>query len=219
MDAFRKFVREHHALYVLFWPVNLVLWFGTEKLALGRAFIIHSTVDDLIPFCEVSTIFYVLWYPFCVFMMVYCFIAEPETFRRMSLYFILTFTVCILIYFFVPTAIDFQPRSFERDNVLVAITRLIYRIDEPTNVLPSEHVIGAFAVFFAALDSKRFRGAKRSVPIFVLAVLISISIMFTKQHSFWDLVAALPLCLIGWIVCFKPFKRKSASNTDALPPG
>lgn len=213
MESFKKFVKEHYALYVLFWPINTFIWFATEKLALGRAFVIHSAIDDLIPFSEWFMAIYVMWYPFWIGMLLYCFICEPETFRRTMWFFILTYTVCNLTFIFFPTCVDFQPTSFERSNFFTWLTGLIYRIDEPTNVLPSEHVIGAFAVVFAAHDSKRFRRARWLVPILVLAVLISISIMFTKQHSFWDLVAALPLCIAGWAICFRPWKRDK-TETD-----
>ena len=213
----RRYIKEHHALYLLFWPFNLAAFFLTEKFALFDRVLIHSPIDDLIPFSEYFMAIYVLWYPFWVFTALYCFICEPETFRRLMWFFILTFTVCNLTYFFFPTCVDFQPTSFEHNNFFTLLTRLIYWLDEPTNVLPSEHVIGAMAVVFAAYDSKRLRRARWFVPILVLAVLISISILFTKQHSFWDLVSALPLCALGWAVCFKPWDRDKTENAPSSP--
>lgn len=214
MEKLRTFIKDHHALYVLFWPIDLILWFVTEKLALSRAVLIHSAVDDLIPFSEFFILFYVMWYPFIAGMLVYCFICEPESFRRASRFFILSFSICLLIYLIFPTSVDLRPATFERNNALTWLTSLIYTLDEPTNVCPSEHVIGAVAVLLTALDTKRFRKAKWSVPIALVAVLISVSIMFTKQHSFWDLIAALPICLIGWIVCFKPFRKRRQDGAD-----
>ena len=202
-----KFLKEHHAVLLLFWPIDLIAFFVSEKLAVGRAYVIHSVIDDMIPFCDFFVIFYVLWYPAWVLMLLYSFIWEPETFRRTMMYYILTMTICNIFYFAIPTAIDFQPDYFENDNILTKLMGVLYYLDEPTNVFPSEHVIGAFAIFFGAFDSKRFGKAKYTVPFFFLSVLISVSILFTKQHSFWDLVATVPLCFAAWLLCFSPWKR------------
>lgn len=203
-----KYISDHSLHLLLYWPVYALIWFATQNLALGRAYIVHSVVDDIVPFCEVFTVFYVIWYPFWIGMLAYCMFAEPGTFRRLSFYFIVSFTAANVIYLLFPTGIDFRPDVFPRENFLTAVTGIIYSIDHPTNVCPSEHVIGALAVVFAAWDSKRFRSAKWMVPITLIAILISLSIMFTKQHSFWDLVAAIPFSLIVWLICFKPWKRE-----------
>ena len=210
----KRFVKEHHALYLLFWPFNFAVFFLSEYLAEGRALVIHSALDDLIPFSDFFVVFYVLWYPLWVLMLLYCFIREVESFRRMMKYFILTFTFCNVVYLVFPTMVDF-PQQIESTNVLRWMMNLLYAADRPTNVFPSEHVIGAFAVFFAALDTKRFGKPAWSILAFFLACMISVSIMFTKQHSFIDLVGTLPLCVAAWLICFKPFRKK---QTDAPAP-
>ena len=204
----KRFVKEHHALYLLFWPFNFAVFFLSEYLAEGRAFVIHSALDDLIPFSDFFVIFYVLWYPLWVLMLLYCFIREVESFRRMMKYFILTFTFCNVVYLVFPPMVDF-PQQIESTNVLRWMMNLLYAADRPTNVFPSEHVIGALAVVFAAWDSKSLRRARWMIPITVLAVLICVSILFTKQHSFWDLAAAIPYSLAAWLICFKPWRRQS----------
>lgn len=206
-NRFVRYVSDHSVYLLLYWPLYALIWFGTENLALGRAYTVHSVIDDMIPFCELFTVFYVIWYPFWIGMMAYCMLAEPKTFRKMAFYFIIGFTAANVIYFLFPTCIDFRPDTFPRENFLTYVTGLIYSIDHPTNVCPSEHVIGAWAVVFTAWDSRRFRSAKWMVPITVIAVLISLSIMFIKQHSFWDLAAAIPFSAVLWLICFRPWKR------------
>ena len=215
MEKFRTFVKEHHALYLLFFPINFVIFFTSEKLALGRAFIIHCTLDEMIPFSDFFVVFYVIWYPLWIGMLLYCFIWEPESFRRMMFYFMLTLSISNVFYLTLPTMIDFQAADFQPTTPLKWVMNLLYLADEPTNVCPSEHVLGAFAVFFAALDTKRFRKPVWSITALFLAVMISLSIMFTKQHSFIDLIATLPLCFAAWILCFRPFGRKAKNTPDA----
>lgn len=208
--GFMEYARTHSLHLLLYWPLYAVIWFGTQNLALGRAHTVHCALDDIIPFCEVFVVFYVIWYPFWIGMLVYCMLAEPGTFRKMSLYFIVGFTAANVIYLVFPTCIDFRPHPLPHDNFLTAVTGLLYSIDHPTNVCPSEHVIGALAVVFAAWDSKRFRTLGWMIPITLIAVLISLSIMFIKQHSFLDLVAAIPFSFALWLICFRPWKRDKA---------
>jgi membrane-associated phospholipid phosphatase len=95
------------------------------------------------------------------------------------------------------------------------LTKFIYSIDTTTNVCPSEHVIGAFGVVFAARDTKRFSSAKWTVFIVAQAVLISLSILFVKQHSAVDVLAAVPVCFAGWLFCFRR-GRKSGQKHERL---
>ena len=211
-NRIRDFIYKYPIVLVLYWPIYMVIWFSTENLALGRAAVIHSAIDDAIPFLEIFVVFYYLWFPFWIGMALYCFICEKETFIRYMAFFILTFTVANVIYFVFPTTVDLRPTAFERDNIFTWLTGYLYSIDNPTNACPSEHVIGALAVVFAAWDSKRFRRAVWMIPITVVAILICLSILFTKQHSFWDLVAAVPYSFAAWLICFKPWRRKKTEG-------
>jgi len=43
-----------------------------------------------------------------------------------------------------------------------------------------------------------------------MAILICLSTVFLKQHSVLDVIAAIPVCIIGYYLCFvrKAKKRK-----------
>jgi membrane-associated phospholipid phosphatase len=61
------------------------------------------------------------------------------------------------------------------------------------------HVVGSVAVAYAVFDSDRLRnGWLRAVTV-LLAAVISVSILFVKQHSALDLIGALVLCLPIWL--------------------
>ena len=52
-----------HLLLILGWVVYFVLFFLTENLVPQSAcYPMHCALDDLIPFCEVFILPYVLWY-------------------------------------------------------------------------------------------------------------------------------------------------------------
>ena len=70
---------------------------------------------------------------------------------------------------------------------------MFYQFDTNTNVCPSIHCLGAMAVAFAAWDTERFRKPLWKAAFFAMALLISVSTVFVKQHSVLDVVCAFLL--------------------------
>ncbi len=192
-----------HLLLLLYWPIYLLSFLIIERFLDASYTPVHCFLDDWIPFCEYFVVFYVFWFIFWIGMLVYTLLYEPATFRRMMWFCILTFSTAVAIYVIFPNCQNLRPTEFERDNLFVDIVRLLYWIDTNTNVCPSLHVVASVAVVFAARDSKRFSGFGWQLTVTVLAVLISLSTVFIKQHSAVDVLAALPLCALGYLVCFR----------------
>ena len=116
-------------------------------------------------------------------------------------YFILTFTVAFAIYLIFPSEQNLRPASFANENVFTAIVGVLYKADINRNVLPSEHVLGALAVVFAAFDSSLFPKIKRALIVFCAIVIIA-SVVLIKQHSVLDVAAALPISAAAFFICF-----------------
>ena len=55
-------------------------------------------------------------------------------------------------------------------------------------------------------DQPRRRGggllSKLVAAILVVAILICLSTVFVKQHSILDVLCALPVCALGWWLCY-----------------
>ncbi len=205
-DIFKPQYR--HALLLLVMLAFIGLFFLSEKLALGRYHIVHCDLDDIIPFNEYFILFYVLWFPFWIVMLLYTVCFEVPTFKRLMNYFILTYGIAVAIFFIWPSGHDLRPETFPRDNFCTWLVKGIYAADEPASIFPSEHVIGAFAVLFAAADSKRFSGKMMLTVIGFLAIMITVSIVFVKQHSALDILGAAPVVALGYFVCFYPEHRR-----------
>lgn len=103
------------------------------------------------------------------------------------------------------------PDPMPRDNILTWLTQKIYDADHPTNICPSDHVIGAFAVVFGASQSKRLNKKIPMAIITFIALGITASICFVKQHSALDILGAAPVVMIGYFVCFY---KKGEKKTD-----
>ena len=192
-----------HIFLLLFWPFYIVTFFAIGKLAMSDFHVIHCGLDDIIPFCEYFVIPYAFWYPFWICMLAYTFFFEVPVFKKAMKYFMITFSISLVIYAVWHTGHNMWPTTFPRENVCTWLVRRIYAADYNTNICPSDHVIGAFAVVFIAKETKRFSKMSRWIVILAIAILITISICFVKQHSSLYILGAVPVILIGYIFAFK----------------
>ena len=196
-----------HLFLLLYWPVFLPCFFIVERLSLSRGYnLIHCALDDVIPFCELFIIPYVIWYPFVALMILYTVCFDIPAFVKLSKYLIITLTISIVIYVIFPSGQNMWPLQFPRDNILTRITGLIYSLDVNTNICPSEHVQSAFGVVFAAMKTKRLSAKKWMSFFWIEAILVTFSVAFVKQHSVIDVIAAVPVILIGFFTSF--YERK-----------
>ena len=192
-----------HLELLLFWPVFGMLFSLVER---GGLHVVYHTVwcplDDQIPFCEAFLIPYLFWFLYLGGMLLYGLLFDPDTFRKMMRFIILTYFVTLAIYLIYPTMQQLRPETFARDNVLTRFTARFYRFDTNTNVCPSIHVIGSFAAMYAAWNSKHFSGRGWRIAFALCTVLISVSTLFMKQHSVLDVLFALPLCFAAYPIAF-----------------
>lgn len=193
-----------HILLLLFWPIFGAVFAYAERGWEPEYFYpMYCRLDDLIPFNEFFVIPYVFWFVFFVGMLVFTFFFDVETFTRMMKFIIVTYGAALVVFFLFPNCQMLRPAVFERDNVLTRFMKDFYTMDTNTNVCPSIHVIGSFAGMFAGLRCKHFKGAGTKFAFVAIALLISASTVFLKQHSILDVVAALPVCVCGYFFAFK----------------
>lgn len=193
-----------HLFYLLYWLVFGLFFAYVERLQGARDYYpVYSPLDDLIPFCEWFLLPYLFWFVYLVGFHLYALVFDVEAFRRLMRFVMLTYSVSMLIYLFLPTCQELRPETFARDNFLTRFMKDFYSFDTNTNVCPSIHVIGSLAVCGAAWHSKAFRSPAWRTAFAVTAFLISISTVFLKQHSILDVFAAIPICALGWILFFR----------------
>ena len=77
----------------------------------------------------------------------------------------------------------------------------IYSFDTPTGVCPSLHVAYSIAII-SVLGKDRDISRVVKTLLTVLVIMICLAVCFVKQHSFVDVVAALPVCLLGEAIVF-----------------
>ena len=192
-----------HLWLLLFWPIYIARYFLVENLNPAESYtVIHCALDDVIPFREKFLIFYVLWYVSLALMHLYTMLYDVEAFKRYSKFLFVSMGISSVIFLVFPSCQELRPVEFPRDNLLTKIVSLLYAVDTNTNIFPSEHAIGALAVLASAINTRSLRSPGKIAFFAVLAVMISLSTVFLKQHSILDVLAALPICAFAYWLCY-----------------
>lgn len=210
-------------LFGLYVFIYLPWFFYLEKtitLDTPGIHIVNVPLDDAIPFLEIFIIPYMLWFFYiaasCVYMV---FKGETNEFLRFALSLIIGMSLALVICMIYPNGLTLRP-DYIPDNFCGRIVSGLYATDTSTNVLPSIHVYNSLAVHIALNKSKALQSHKiiRTGSL-ILCILICLSTMFLKQHSFIDVIAGMLLmAFMYWLIyvvdysklCKKTFKKDTS---------
>lgn len=191
-----------HAKLWLTWLVYFALYFLTENLIPAeKCHVMHCFLDDLIPFNEYFLIFYTGWYLLVAGSLLYYFFYDVGRFRELDLYIFVTQMAAMACYIFFPSRQDLRPEVFPRENFFTWVMGLIYTFDTNTGVCPSLHVAYSLAIVSVILKDTELKKTTK-VLVTVFSILVCLSTAFVKQHSTLDILAALPVVLLGEILIY-----------------
>lgn len=200
-----------HLLLLLGWVAYFLLYFLTENLIPAEnCHVIHSVIDDWIPFCEWFLIPYVFWYFLIVISLGWFALYDVDSFKKLQVFIMITQAVAMIIYIVYPSCQNLRPEVFPRENFLTDLLGLIYSFDTNTGVFPSLHC--AYSIGIASVWLK----AKKVSPIWkgfvvIACLLICLSTSVIKQHSVLDFFGAIPVCILAEILVFRVFFKKKAT--------
>ena len=198
IDKANSFLKKYRHAWVLLYFLIYMPWFVyLEKRTDVRYYMIHSPIDNHIPFIEYFIVPYLLWFIFIAVTVAYFLIKDKWGFYRLCAFLFSGMTIFLIICTVFPNALNLRPTVFPRDNMFTDIVKVLYKTDTPTNVLPSIHVfnsIGAAIAISHSNDLKKHRWIQ--ISAYILAALIILSTMFLKQHSVTDVIAAVAMACI-----------------------
>ena len=191
-----------HLLLLLYWPLYGLTFLMLERGLTLTYHPVEAAQDAKIPFCEFFVPAYYFWFVFLIGIHFYTAFFDLPAFKKLMYFIMISYTLTSLIYIIYPTCQELRPDEFARDNIFVRIVKGLYAFDTNTNVCPSLHVIGSFAVLFTSWQCKRFKTPLWQIGFVTATVLISLSTVFLKQHSVIDIWAALAVCAAAYPFAF-----------------
>ncbi|MDY3771674.1 MAG: phosphatidic acid phosphatase, partial [Candidatus Faecousia sp.] len=172
-----------HLKLLLGWVVYFLFYFLTENfIPVENCHVIHSALDDRIPFNEFFFIPYCFWYLLIVISLGYFALYDVENFRNLQTFIIITQVVAMTVYILYPSVQNLRPTEFARDNFFTWLAGIIYTLDTPTGVCPSLHVAYSLGIGSCWLKEKSASKLWKGFVVFSV-ILISLSTAVVKQHS------------------------------------
>ena len=218
MEKAKKLIHKYRHGWVLSYVFIYMPWFiYLERRTNVQYYIIHSPLDDYIPFIEYFIVPYLLWFAFIAVTVLYFFFTDRKGFYRLTAFLFTGMTIFLIICTVFPNGLHLRPTTFARDNIFVEMVRYLYATDTSTNVLPSIHVfnsIGAIIAIYHSNALKKHRGIQYTS--YILGVLIILSTVFLKQHSITDVIAAFVLAGVIYPFVYAAEGRKATKLSHQL---
>lgn len=203
MERVKENIKKYKHIWILSYGLVYLLWFRLlESTVTTRTgyHIMHSWLDDKIPFCEYFIVPYLLWFLYIAVGISYFFLVNKEDYYRLCLFLFTGMTASLIICSIYPNGTDLRPALRENPNVFSAVVSWLYRTDTCTNVFPSIHVYNSIGMHIAISRSRNLerlkygRWMKRGS--FLLALSICLATVFLKQHSTLDVAGGVVLSSI-----------------------
>lgn len=209
----KKIFEKYKHAWVLIYALIYFPWFYyLEQTVTQHYSLIQTSFDKKIPFIEFFIIPYLLWFVFMIVTVGYFFFKDRNEFYRLILFLVIGMTLFLIISTLWPNGQSLRPKYFERDNIFVDMVKHLYSTDTPTNVFPSIHVYNTLGCYIAIRKSKHLRESRWiQNTAFIISVLIILSTMFLKQHSFIDGIAASIFAVISYVFIYaEEYRREQA---------
>ncbi len=197
--------KYRHAWVLSYFVIYMVWFYYLEQTVTKNYYSIHIKLDDLIPFNEWFVIPYMLWFLYIFLTVVYFFFASRDEFYKVTAFLFIGMTICLIIYTIWPNGQDLRPNldALGRDNIFIRIVRRLYSTDTSTNVCPSIHVFNSIGAAIPICKSESLRKKRwLTYGSIILTIFISLSTVFLKQHSAFDVIMGVLLAFVMYLVVY-----------------
>lgn len=190
-------------------------FFALESFVTTNYYSMYCKLDDLFPFNEWFVIPYYLWFPFVAVTVAYLLFTSKKDYYKCCSFLFIGMTICLLIYTIWPNGQDLRPDldSLGRNNIFIDVLHGLYASDTNTNVCPSIHVYNSIGIAIAIFHNDRLKKIHwLKYSSLVLAILISLSTVYLKQHSVVDGLCAIVLSIVMYVIVYIPDYSKVFSR-------
>lgn len=196
-------------IYAVFY---LGSFFYLENRTTDSYHIIECGIDRMIPFCSVFIVPYLIWFPYQFALLGYFVMGglDHKEFYRFMVYICGGMTCFLLVSLLYPNALELRPTLSLHGGIFDRMVMGLYRIDTPTNVLPSIHVYNSLVfhiTFCRRWEQGTGLGWKRLSM--ALVTMIVISTVLIKQHSVVDLVLGFVMAGMGYLLVYGRIIRRA----------
>lgn len=199
------YIKYKHGIPLALYMIIYLTWFAwLEDRNTKDYTIIHVSLDDYIPFCELFVVPYFLWFAYVATVVVFLFFKNKQEYYRSCAFLFTGMTLFLIISTLWPNGHNLRLMEMPRENVFTQAVSALWKIDTPTNLWPSIHVYNSMGAHFAVIRSAELENKKGiKLASGILAVSIILSTMFIKQHSVFDVMTGIALGTVMYTFTYR----------------
>ena len=211
----KELIKKRHLIPIAVWFVIYMGLFGFLEIVPPKdVHLIHCALDDRIPNMAVFIYPYVSWFPYIVVCAVLAIKnLDDRQFKKAVLVLTTGMNIFLFISYVWPTGLDFRESIvYDLHTLSGNLLKFVQTVDTPKSVFPSMHVYVTLVLQYTLEMQKKLVPAWEIWVGRVLAVLIVLSTMFTKQHSAVDVTAAIVMFAVLALSAEKLVKEPKEEN-------
>ena len=211
----KELIKQRHLIPIAVWFVIYMGLFGFLEIVPPKdVHLIHCALDDRIPNMAIFIYPYVSWFPYIVVCAVLAIKnLDDRQFKKAVLVLTTGMNIFLFISYVWPTGLDFRESIvYDLHTLSGNLLKFVQTVDTPKSVFPSMHVYVTLVLQYTLEMQKKLVPAWGIWVGRVLAVLIVLSTMFTKQHSAVDVTAAIVMFAVLALAAEKLVKEPKEGN-------
>ncbi len=176
--------------------LHMFTYFGTRLFTTGLYhYDMSIRADELIPLLPWTVVIYLGCYVFWAVNYTLGCTQDEENAIIFILTEIIAKSVCLICYVVIPATIA-RP-VIEGTGIFDKALIWLYAADPADNLFPSIHCLSSWICVIAVRDQKRIPNVYKAVTV-VLAIMVCISTLTTKQHVIVDVIAGILIAEISY---------------------
>lgn len=211
----KELIKKRHLIPIAVWFVIYMGLFGFLEIVPPKdVHLIHCALDDRIPNMAIFIYPYVSWFPYIVVCAALAIKnLDDRQFKKAVLVLTTGMNIFLFISYVWPTGLDFRESIvYDLHTLSGNLLKFVQTVDTPKSVFPSMHVYVTLVLQYTLEMQKKLVPAWEIWVGRVLAVLIVLSTMFTKQHSAVDVTAAIVMFAVLALAAEKLVKEPKEGN-------
>lgn len=211
----KELIKKRHLIPIAVWFVIYMGLFGFLEIVPPKdVHLIHCALDDRIPNMAIFIYPYVSWFPYIVVCAALAIKnLDDRQFKKAVLVLTTGMNIFLFISYVWPTGLDLRENIVYDFHTLSGnLLKFVQTVDTPKSVFPSMHVYVTLVLQYTLEMQKKLVPAWGIWVGRVLALLIVLSTMFTKQHSAVDVTAAIVMFAVLALAAEKLVKEPKEEN-------
>ena len=211
----KELIKKRHLIPIAVWFVIYMGLFGFLEIVPPKdVHLIHCALDDRIPDMAIFIYPYVSWFPYIIVCAALAIKnLDDRQFKKAVLVLTTGMNIFLFISYVWPTGLDLRESIvYDLHTLSGNLLKFVQTVDTPKSVFPSMHVYVTLVLQYTLEMQKKLVPAWKIWVGRVLAVLIVLSTMFTKQHSAVDVTAAIVMFAVLALAAEKLVKEPKEGN-------